>query len=69
MSGALSVLMTVVQFLQVLFFYGIMAAILLMVYRVSKELGDVKRSLADMEERLMLAMLPREAKPDRAERL
>ena len=69
MAGALSGLMTVVQFLQVLFFYGIMAAILLMVYRVSKELGDVKRSLADMEERLMLAMLPREAKPDRAERL
>ena len=69
MAGAMSGLMTVLGFLQVLFVYGILAAILLMVHRVSKEVGDLKRSLADMEERLVLAMLPREAKPDRAERL
>jgi hypothetical protein len=61
--------MTVVGILQVLFVYGILAAILLMVHRVSKEMGDLKRSLTDMEERILLAMLPKEAKPDRAERL
>jgi len=61
--------MTVVGILQVLFVYGILAAILLMVYRVSKEVGDLKRSLTDMEERILIAMLPKEAKPDRAERL
>ena len=69
MAGAMSGLMTIVQFLQVIFFYGILAIILLMVYRLSKELAGIKRSLADMEERLMLAMLPKEAKPDRTERL
>ena len=69
MAGAMSGLMTVVQFLQVIFVYGMLAAMLLMLYKVSKELRDLKRSLADMEERLLLAMLPREAKPDRAERL
>jgi len=69
MAGAMSGLYRVIQFLQVLFFYGIMAAILLMLYKVSKELGDVKRTLADMEERMVLAMLPREARPDKAERL
>ena len=69
MAGAVSSLMTVVGILQVLFVYGILAAILLMVYRVSKEVGDLKRSLTDMEERILIAMLPKEAKPDRAERL
>lgn len=69
MSGAFSGLFKVIQFLQVVFFYGILAAILLMLYKVTKELGDVKRSLADMEERIVLAMLPREARPDRADRL
>ena len=68
MGGVMSSLMTVVQFLQVLFVYGLLAAMFLMLYKVSKELGDLKRSLADMEERIMLALLPREAKPDRAER-
>jgi hypothetical protein len=69
MAGALSGLFTVVQVLQVIFFYCILGAILLMLYKVSKELGDVKRTLADMEERIVLAMLPREARPDKAERL
>jgi uncharacterized membrane protein YqhA len=69
MAGAMSGLMTVVQFLQVIFVYGMLAAMLLLLYKVSKELADVKRSLTDMEERLLLAMLPKEAKPDRAERL
>jgi hypothetical protein len=69
MAGAVSGLMTLLQFLQVLFFYGLLAVILLMVYRLGKELGDIKRLLADMEERLLLAMLPKEAKPDRTERL
>ena len=69
MGGVISGLMTVVQFLQIIFVYGMLAAMLLMLYKVSKEVADIKRSLADMEERLLLAMLPREAKPDRAERL
>lgn len=69
MAGAMSGLMTVVQFLQVIFVYGMLAAMLLMLYKISKELADVKRALADMEERLVLAMLPKEAKADRAERL
>ena len=69
MGAAISGLMTVVQFLQIIFVYGMLAAMLLMLYKVSKEVADIKRSLADMEERLLLAMLPREAKPDRAERL
>ncbi len=69
MAGAMSGLMTIVQFLQVIFVYAMLAAMLLMLYKVSKEVGDLKRSLADMEERIMLALLPREAKTDRAERL
>ena len=69
MAGAMSGLMTVVQFLQVIFVYGMLAAMLLMTYKVTKELADLKRALADMEERLLLAMLPKEAKTDRAERL
>ncbi|HEY1207373.1 MAG: hypothetical protein ABSH46_15895 [Bryobacteraceae bacterium] len=65
MSG----LFKVIQFLQMLLFYAILAVIILMLYKVTKEVGDLKRSLTDMEERIMLALLPREAKPDKAERM
>jgi len=68
MAGAISGLMTVVQFLQIIFVYGMLAAILLMLFKVSKEVADLKRALTDTEERLLLAMLPKE-KPERAERL
>jgi hypothetical protein len=67
MGGALAGLHQIIQFLQILFFYGVLAIVLLMLYRVSKEVGDLKRSLADMEERILLAMLPRNAKPDNPE--
>jgi uncharacterized membrane protein YqhA len=69
MGGVISGLMSVVQFLQIIFVYGMLAAMLLMLYKVSKEVADIKRSLADMEERILLALLPKEAKPERAEGL
>jgi Ca2+/Na+ antiporter len=69
MLGAMSGLFKVIQFLQMLLFYAILAVIILMLYKVTKEVGDLKRSLTDMEERIMLALLPREAKPDKAERM
>jgi len=69
MGGVISGLMSVVQFLQIIFVYGMLAAMLLLLYKVSKEVADIKRSLTDMEERLLLAMLPKEAKAERAERL
>ncbi len=68
MAGAISSIMTVVQWLQIIFVYGTLAAMFLMLHKVSKEVADIKRALADMEERLLLAMLPKE-KPERAERL
>jgi len=68
MAGAISGLMTVVQFLQIIFVYGMLAAILLMLFKVSKEVADLKRALTDTEERLLLAMLPKE-KAERTERL
>ena len=67
MASAMSGLYKVIEILQVVFFYGMLAVILLMLYKVSKELGDIKRALTDMEERIVLALLPREAKPDKAE--
>ena len=69
MAGAISGVMAFVQILQVIFVYGMLAVMLLMLYKVSKEVADLKRSLTEMEERLLLAMLPKEAKADRAERL
>jgi hypothetical protein len=57
------------QVVQIIFFYGIMAAILLMLYKVSKQLDDFKRSLADIEERIVLAMLPKQANRDNTDRL
>ena len=69
MLGAMSGLFKVIQVLQMLLFYAILAVIILMLYKVTKEVGDLKRSLTDMEERIMLALLPREAKPDKAERM
>ncbi len=69
MAGVMSSVMTIMQFLQILFVYGMLAAMLLMLYKVSKEVADLKRSLADMEEHILLALLPKEAKADRAERL
>ncbi|HXN49751.1 MAG TPA: hypothetical protein VN893_24070 [Bryobacteraceae bacterium] len=69
MAGAISGVMAFVQILQVIFVYGMLAVMLLMLYKVSKEVADLKRALTDMEERLLLAMLPKEAKADRAERL
>jgi len=69
MLGAMSGLFKVIQFLQMLLFYAILAVIILMLYKVTKEVGDLRRSLTDMEERIMLALLPREAKPDKAERM
>ncbi len=59
MTGAISGLVSVIHFLQVLFVYGVMSLILLMLYRVSKEVGEVKRSLIDLREAIALAQLPR----------
>jgi hypothetical protein len=66
MGGAMSGLFRVIQVLAAVCFYGVLGAIAFMLYRVSKDLADFKRSLTDMEERIMLALLPREARPDKA---
>ncbi len=59
----------VMQILQIVFVYGVLTALFLLLYKVSKEVADIKRALAETEERLLLAMLPKEAKADRTERL
>jgi hypothetical protein len=51
--------------LQVLVFYGMMAVIMVLLYRVSNGLADLKRTIQDMEERIVLAQLPRKTDPER----
>jgi len=69
MGEAMTTLGNVLRILSALVFYGMMAAIILMLYRLSKDVSEVKRSIIDLRETITLAQLPREAKPDRAEHL
>lgn len=67
MAGAMSGLFKLMQLLQVVFFYGVLGVIVIMLYRVSKELGEIKRSIVDLQEHVALAQIPRAASADRAE--
>ncbi len=71
MASAMSGLFRLMQFFQVVLIfsaYGVLGVAAVMLYRVSRELAEVRRTLTDMEERIVLALLPREEKPDKAER-
>jgi hypothetical protein len=69
MGAAFSGLIWVVQILQVFCLYGMLAAIAYMLYKMWKEIGDIKRSIADLQETITLMRLPREADRDRAPQL
>jgi hypothetical protein len=58
-----------IQFLQVVFFYGMMAAVIYMLYKLQKEIGEVKNSITELHETVALLRLPREADRDRAPQL
>lgn len=62
--SALSSLGTIVQALSVLFFYGMMGLVVVMLYRVSKDVTDLKRTMMDLQESVALAQLPSVAKPE-----
>jgi hypothetical protein len=66
MGAAFGGLMWVVQILQVFCLYGMLAAIAYMLYKMWKEIADIKRSITDLQETITLMRLPREADRDKA---
>ena len=67
MGAAMDGMAALIRILSALLFYGMIAVILLMLYKITKEVADIKRAIADLQESVMMAMLPKE-KPERAEK-
>jgi hypothetical protein len=69
MTTAIGGLMTLLQALLMILYYGMMAVIILMLYKVSKEVGEIKRSILELQETVALSQLPRQTNPERSEDL
>ena len=69
MNGAMATLSGLIGILSMLFFYGMMGIVILLLYRLQKDMADVKRSIFDLQETVALAQLPREPRPDRPDAL
>jgi hypothetical protein len=59
----------VLSYLTMIFFYGVMLTVILMMRKVSKDMVDVKQSILDLQQTITLMQLPREKDRDKAERL
>jgi hypothetical protein len=57
--GGVGMLLNIVT---ALFFYVVMAALFLMVRKTSKDVADLKRLIADLQETITLQNLPKEAR-------
>ncbi len=62
MGSAMGGMMQMMQILQIIFVYGLLTAMVFMLYKVNKEVGEIKRAITDLQDSITFGQLPPEAR-------